>query len=332
MRLKSVLLTTVVSLFVGLSAQAGEPDAKYQAVLKAPGASPGGVGFVLLSAMSKVVKNKFERLEVTVVPGGFVGNIQRVNAGESDLGATTVSLAAMAGGGIPPYDKGKLDAVKALYNVQNEFNFFAIVRQDLKVDSIGDIFKKKLPVRFATLNKGTATELVWRSIFESQGVSWRDISKKWGGSVSFVRWADAVNLVKDGHADGILAVGSKKIGWAMDLANARDIKILTWDKEFLDLAKGKFGLTLGKINAGTYPGVEADVVVPFTPCQVVVNAKVDDMAVTAMLTALADGAADYAKFHPALANFKAEGMAKNLQLPLHPAAKAFYDKRGIPTK
>ncbi len=332
MRFKTALLAASVGAFFAANVQAAQPDTSVQGVLKALGASPGGVGFVLLSAMSKVVKDAYPRLEITVVPGGFVGNIPRVNVGESDFGATTTSLAAMAENGLAPYDKYKLPKANALFNVQNAFNFFAIMRKDAEVDTIGDLFAKELPLRLATLHKGSATELVWRSIFESQGIGWDDISAKWGGSLSFVNWADAVNLVKDGHADGILAVGSAKIGWVMDLANARDIKILKWDDEFLKLAKSKFGLDQGKIIAKTYPGVEEDIVVPFTPCQVVVNADVDSKLIDAILTALADNPSAYAGFHPGLSGFKTEGMGRGMKLPLHPAARAFFEKRGIPTQ
>ena len=332
MRFKTVLLAATVGAFFSANVQAAQPDTSVQGVLKALGASPGGVGFVLLSAMSKVVKDAYPRLEITVVPGGFVGNIPRVNAGESDIGATTVSLAAMAETKTAPFDKGDLPNAMALFNVQNKFNFFAVMRADSEIDSIADLFAKKLPVRLATLNKGSATELVWRAMFASQGVAWDDISGKWGGSLSFVTWADAVNLMKDGHADGILAVGSDKIGWLLELANARDVKILKWDEEFLKLAQDKFGLARGMIPANTYPGVEGEVVVPFTPCEVVINGKTEDKVVEAILTALADNPKAYGAFHPDLSKFTKEGMGKGMKLPLHPAAKAFYEKRGIPTQ
>jgi len=63
--------------------------------------------------------------------------------------------------------------------------------------------------------------------------------------------------------------------------------------------------------------------------EVIVNAKISDEVVTAILTALADNAEQYSKHHSALANFTVAGMAKSLKLPLHPAAIKFYKSRGI---
>jgi len=329
----SLIVATLFFLNCVSTAVAAErPDPKTSAVLKAAGASPGGVGFVVLTGLSKWVSDVYPRIEITVVPGGFVGNLMRTHKGEVDISATTISLAAMAEKKLPPYDKEDISNVRSLMSTQDRFHFFAIVRKDLQADSIGDLFRKKLPVRLTTLHKGTATELVWGGVFKSQGISWEDIASQWGGRISFVSWADAVNLIKDGHADGVLAVGGAKIGWAMDLAHARDIKILKWDPEIMQYASEAFGLMQGTIPGGSYTGVDEDVLVPYTPCQIVVNKRIPDKIVTAMLTAIHQNADEYAKHHPDLFRFKAEGMAKGLRLPLHPAAEAFYREHNIPLK
>ena len=326
----SAMIFAVLFLLVSSVSAADKPDPKTSAVLKAAGGSPGGVGFVILTGLSKVVSESYPRIEVTVVPGGFVGNLMRTSVGELDIAVTTISLAAMGEKKAPPYDKEDLSNVRALMSAQNKFNFFAVVRKDLEADSIGDLFTKKLPVKFATLHKGTATELVWGSILKSQGIGWEDIKSQWGGNVSFVSWADGVNLVKDGHADGILAVGSNKIGWLLELSHARDLKMLKWDPEILDYAMDNFGLLEGKIPAGTYVGIEEDVVVPYTPCEFVINKGVPDNVVKAILTGAFENAEMFSKHHPSLSEFTADGMAKGLRIPLHPAAEAFYKEHSIP--
>lgn len=332
-RLTAILLALFLAIPVTGSAWAADqPNTEVEGVLKALGASPGGVGFMLLTGMFSVVKESYPRLEMTVVPGGFVGNMQRVNIGEGDLGSTTTFLASMAAQQVEPFNKGPLNDTMSLVNIQNQFFFFAIVRKDLEAETLGDLFKKKMPVRLCTLNKGTSTELVWRGIFASQGISWDDISSKWGGGISFVAWADAVNLVKDDHADGILAVGDAKMGWIMELANSRDIKVLKWDPEFMKVAQDKYGLEPGEIPAGAYPGIDKPVAVPYSPNMVVVNRNVPDKMVKAILDAMYKRAKEYSSFHPGLARFTTEGMAKGMYLPLHPAAAEFYKEHKIPTQ
>jgi uncharacterized protein len=330
-RIKSVLIACV-SLFVVFSfvmpGQAADPDPKkLSAVLKSGGGAVGGVGYMVMTGMSKVVRDAYPRMEISVVPGGWVGNLPRVNSGELDIGSTTVAMCALAEAKRAPFDK-PLPKVKAFYGTQDKLYYFAIVSKDTPVDSIGELFEKKPPIKLCTIQKGTTTELMWRNVFASQGVTWDDVAG-WGGKMNFVAWGDGVNLVKDGHADGILAVGVRQIGWAMDLTHARDMKILKWEDEFLDDLKKEFGFGRDPIPANTYKGIAEDRVCPTDAGQIVVNADLSDEIVQAILAALADNADDYASHHKALVNFKAEGMARDMKLPLHPAAEAFYKSRNI---
>jgi len=327
-RINLVALVSVLFLVVSSVSMAAGPDPKTSAVLKAGGGAVGGIGYMVMTGMSKVVRSAYPRIDITVVPGGWVGNLPRVNSGEMDIGSTTTAMCSLAVAKRAPFDK-PLPNIRSLYSTQDRLYYFAIVRKDIPVDSLGELFKKKPAIKLCTIQKGTTTELMWRNVFESQGVKWGDISK-WGGKINFVAWGDAVNLVKDGHADGILAVGVKKLGWAMDLVNAREMKILKWDDNLLGMLNKKFGFGQDAIPANTYPGITEATVCPTDSGSVIVNAKVSDKVVEAVLTALADGDKEYQGHHKALVNFKAAGMTKALQLPLHPAAERFYKSRNIP--
>ena len=336
MKNRLALLVVVTSLvicmgvvFATTGMAAGPDPKKTSAVLKAGGGAVGGIGYMVMTGMSKVVRGSYPRIDITVVPGGWVGNLFRTNSGEMDIASTTTAMCALAKAKRAPFDK-PLPNVRSLYSTQDRLYYFAIVRKDVPVDSLRELFDKKPAVRLCTINKGTTTELMWRNVFLSQGVKWEDVAK-WGGKMNFVAWGDGVSLVKDGHADGILAVGVKKIGWAMDLVNAREMKILKWDDELLGLLNAKFGFGRDAIPANTYPGIADATVCPTDSGAVIVNAKVSDKVVEAVLTALADNDGDYRSHHKALVNFKADDMAKTLALPLHPAAAKFYQSRNIPT-
>jgi len=322
-----LIVISITLCFAGTSFAAGPKDVS--AVLKAGGGAVGGIGYMVMTGMSKVVKGVYPKIDISVVPGGWVGNLFRVNSGELDIASTTVAMCSLAEAKRAPFNK-PLPKVKALYSTQDKLYYFAIVRKDLPVNTIGELFKKKPPVGLCVLQKGTTTELMWRNIFESQGFTWGDVSK-WGGNINHVAWGDAVNLVKDAHADGILAVGVRKIGWAMDLTNARKMKILKWDKKFLDMMNKKFGFGTGIIPGKTYPGITDDTLCPTDSGEAIVSSDLHDKVVEAILTALADKAGQYSKHHAALANFTTQGMAKTLKLPLHPAAMKFYKSRNIPT-
>ena len=322
-----VMILFAMTLVFSSATLAAGHSKNISAVLKAGGGAVGGIGYMVMTGMSKVVKDEYKRMDITVVPGGWVGNLPRTDKGELDIASTTVAMCSLAAAKKSPFEK-EMPNVKAFYSTQDKLFYFAIVRADAPADSVGEMFDKKVGLKLTCLNKGTTTELMWRNIFASQGYTWEDL-QDWGGNMNHVAWGDAVNLVKDGHADGILAVGVKKIGWAMDLTNSRAMKILKWEDKYMDILNKQFGFARGIIPGKTYPGIDEDALCPADSGEVIVGARVSDDVVTAILTALADNADKYSKHHSALADFTVEGMAKGLKLPLHPAAIKFYKERGI---
>jgi len=325
-----ILMVSLVLSFAGISTAADPDPKKVSAVLKAGGGTVGGVGYVMMTGMSKVVKDAYPRLDISVVPGGWVGNIPRVDKGELDIAHTTVAAASMAKMvKNPPFDKA-LPNAKSIFSTQEKLYYMAFVRKDFPANTLEDIFKKKIPARLCTLALGNLTELMWRHFFLHYKTTWEDVSSKLGGKMNFVAWADAVNLVKDGHADGILAVGTEKIGWAMELTASRPMKILKFTDSDLAFMSKEFGFGKDRIPANTYTGITEDILAPVESGMTIVNTRLEDQLVEAVLAALWNGAEKFSKFHAALGSFKAAGMCKGMPLPLHKAAEKFYKAKGCP--
>jgi TRAP-type uncharacterized transport system substrate-binding protein len=85
-----VLLSIALVFMAALPAMAKGKDVS--AVLRSAGDAVGGVGFVMLTALTKVVTDAYPKIRITVIPGGWVGNIARVNSGEVDLASTSNTL------------------------------------------------------------------------------------------------------------------------------------------------------------------------------------------------------------------------------------------------
>ena len=288
-------------------------------------------GFVMLTGVSKIVGDAYPRISTTVVPGGWVGNITRVNTGELDLASTANTLCNLAEKGIPPLDK-TYSNVRALFNVQDTMYYFMFVRKDFPVNSVEELLKKKLSAKICTLSPGSVTELQFKNALAVRNVTWDNI-REWGGKVNFVKWGDAVSLVKDGHADIICAAALGKAGWAMELATVREMKVLnwneeSWNKEFLIAMNKKTGTRTEIMPAGLYKGINYTVECPASSGEIIINSKVSDDVVYAIVKAMAEGAGVYKNHHAAFKNFTAEGMAKGLFFPLHPGAAKYYKEMG----
>lgn len=301
--------------------------AKVTANLRAGGGTVGGIGYVEMTGFAKTVGDVFPGIKISVVPGGWIGNIPRTDKGELDLASTTRIMTKLAvqkkGAFTQDYPK-----VRAIMNVQDQYQFVAVVRKDTPATTISDIVRKKMPLRLTTLAKGNATEWIWRTAFEEMGGGW-DRLGEWGGKMSHVAWADGVNLIKDGHADGILAVVTGKIGWLVDLTTAREMKFLHWDKDLLDDLSKKYGFVQGTLPAGEFRGQTEPVTAPTDGGVFVARADLPKEVVYASLKAVAENGAKFKTFHAALAHFTPEAMAQHIgAFPLHDGARMFYEEKG----
>lgn len=324
-------MATLVTIFLILPgpvlAQKIDPT-KVSASLKAAGGTVGGIGYVQVTAFSKIVEEVYPKIKISIVPGAWIGNIFRTNKGELDIGSSTLVMSKLAQEKKGPFQE-PLPNVRALVSVQDDNYYFAVVRKDFPADSVGEIVKKKMKARLCTLSRGNATEWIWRMAFAEMGVKWEDIDA-WGGKMNFVAWADAVGLVKDGHADGILAVGAEGIGWLTELATVRDVKWLKWDEDLYKAMINKYGFLEGKkMKAGSFRGMDQDVLSPADSGVFVVRTDLPDDVVYTGVKALAENESKFQSFHKGLRGFKASEMAKNTGLPLHKGAELYYREKGL---
>jgi len=318
-----------VSLIVpdAVPAQKIDPT-KVLASLKAAGGTVGGIGYVQVTAFSKIVEEVYPKIKISIVPGAWIGNIFRTNKGELDIGSSTLVMSTLAHDKKGPFQE-PLPNVRAMVSVQDDNYYFAVVRKDFPADSVGEIVKKKMKARLCTLSRGNATEWIWRMAFAEMGVKWEDVDH-WGGKMNFVAWADAVSLVKDGHADGILAVGTEGIGWLTELATVRDVKWLRWDADIYQAMIKRYGFLEGKkMRAGSFRGMDQDLLAPADSGVFVVRTNLPDEVVYTLVKALAENEAKFQAFHKGLRGFKAADMAKNTGLPLHKGAEMYYREKGL---
>lgn len=321
---RTVLALTLVAALMCLGATASGA-AGVSAVMRAGGGAVGGAGFVMLTGVSKIVGTAYPKISITVVPGGWVGNIARVNSGELDMASTANTLCGLAEKGEKPLNK-PVPNVRALFNVQDTMYYFMFARKDFPANSVEEIIKKKMPVRVCTLSPGSVTEMQFKNALAVRGVSWNDI-KKWGGKVNFVKWGDAVNLVKDNHADLICAAALGKAGWAMELATVRDMKVLKWSPELLKAINERTGTRTAKMPGGLYKGIDYTADCPASSGEIIINAKVPDKVAYAIVKSMAEGEKTYRGHHAAFKSFSAKGMAKGLFLPIHPGALKYYKEK-----
>ena len=126
------------------------------------------------------------------------------------------------------------------------------------------------------------------------GLSYNDLK------MSFVSYTDAVTQVQDGNAAAFTLGTTIPSGAVMDLAAARDIKLLDLSDQLEQMRKLNPGYTLVTVPKGTYPKQDKDVKVIGYATHIVASCKLPEDTVYAMTKAMAQNIPSMAAVNKAI--------------------------------
>jgi hypothetical protein len=279
---------------------------------------PQGGSWVPLGGQMKDMWEKaIPGLSVQVMPGAGIANARGVDEGKADVGFGN-SISTVDGvKGNPPFQKATTNVCNLATLYPQYFQF--VVNADAGVNTIADLKGKPL----TTQQRGNTGEQITRQLLEVNGLSYNDLK------VSFVGYSDSVNQMKDGHAVAFTLGTQIPAGAVMDLAAARDIKLLDQSSSYAGMRKLNPGYTPLTIPKGTYPKQDADVKVIGYATHVFVSCRLPADEVYTMTKTLAANTTTLATVAKDIATLTPKGMAEDIGVPFHPGAAKFYKEAGI---
>ena len=135
--------------------------------------------------------------------------------------------------------------------------------------------------------------------------------------------------MQDGHAVAFALGTTIPAGAIMDLAAARDIKLLDLADSSTTMRKLNPGYTLVTIPKGTYPKQDKDVKVIGYATHIVASCKLPEDTVYTMTKTIAQNIKTLAAVDKEIAALTPKGMAEDIGVPFHPGAAKFYKEAGI---
>ena len=255
-----ILLIAIAAVAVSPAAAAPAPQKDWPAQLKFMAGPPGGNWFALGSALADMWSKN--TISVTSSTGGGVSNIINANGGKGDFGFSVTSLLGAAIKGEQDFMGRPTKNAAILANLYTQFTYF-IMRKDFaekhKINTVGDIFKNKIPVKMATLKPGTSSEFVVKSLFvKGYGVTYNDI-KKMGGSMEFASYEGGADLLADGHIDLFIFSVGRVASIVMNIESKADIVCLPVDDNALKALSDAYGTVTFTIEPGIYKSVKKPV-------------------------------------------------------------------------
>lgn len=277
----------------------------------------GGVWVPLGGQLKDLWEKAVPGLGVQALPGAGIANVRAIEDGKAEVGfGNSISTVDGLAGNAPfPKKHENICNVASLYPQY----FQMLVPADSGIKTVKDLKGKAI----TTQPRGNTGELITGQLLKVHGMSYSDVK------VSFVSYTDSVEQVKDGHAQAFSLGTAIPSGAVMDLASARDIRLLDLSADLDGMRKLNPGYTLVTVPKGTYPKQAEDVKVIGYATHVVASCKLPADQVYAMTKAIAENVPALAATSKAMAGLTPQIMAEDVGVPFHPGAARFYKEKGI---
>jgi TRAP transporter TAXI family solute receptor len=279
----------------------------------------GGSWIPLGGALKGMWEKAIPGLQIQQTPGAGIANIRGVDEGKAQIGFGNSSTTVDGIEGRPPYPK-KVTNVCQVANLYPQY-FQVVAAADAKIGSFADLKGKNL----VTQPKGNTAEILTAMVLQINGLSYQSL-----GKVNFqAAYTDAVALMKDGHAQVFTLGTTAPASAVMDLASARDVRLVPVDDRTMsELKKMNPGYNKVVIKAGTYPKQDQDVPVIGYSTHVVAACDLPEETVYRMTKTMAENVAGMATVVKSIEGLTPKDMAVDIGVPLHKGAARFYTEQG----
>jgi TRAP transporter TAXI family solute receptor len=314
--MRNIMLTLAAGA-AALAALAGAAGATDIRLMTGPQA---GIWVPLGGQLKDIWEKAVPDLKIQPLPGAGIANVRGIEEGKAEVGfANTISTAdAVAGTGEPPLDKkhGKVCNVATLYPQY----FQVVVNADAGIASLKDIKGKG----FGTQVKGNTGELIARHVLKVSGMTYNDVKASFTNS-----YTDSVEQMKDNRMHAFALGTGIPASSIMDLAAARDIKLLDMAGIYEDMKKINPAYKLVTIPHGTYPKQDKDVQVIGYYTHIIAACSLPEDTVYKMTAALASSKEAMTAIYKEMGNLTPQIMAQDIGVPFHPGAAKWYKEKGI---
>jgi TRAP transporter TAXI family solute receptor len=279
----------------------------------------GGSWIPLGGALKAMWETEVPGLQIQMTPGAGIANVRGIDQGKAHVGFANSITTVDGVKGNPPYPKATTNVCQVA-NLYPQY-FQVVTLLDQNIDSFEDFKGKALVMQ----PRGNTAEIITQHMLKVHGMSYDSLSK-----ANFVAgYNDAVSMVKDGHAVAFTLGTTAPASSVMNLASARDIKLLGIDDKILSQMKEiNPGYQKLPIKAGTYPKQDKDVDVIAYSTHIVAACDLPEDTVYKMTKAMADRVGEMGAVVKAIEGLTPKEMAADIGVPLHKGAEKFYKEVG----
>lgn len=280
----------------------------------------GGVWVPLGGQFKDMIEKNVPGAKVSTLPGAGIANVRAIETDKAEIGfGNTISTAdAIAGTGDAPFNvkHTKVCNVATLYPQY----FQVVVPINAGIDKVADVKGKG----FATQVRGNTGEAVARHLLKAVGLEYKDVKAGFTNS-----YTDSVEQVKDGRMHMFTLGTGIPASSVMDLASARDVKILDLTDMLPAMKKLNAAYQLVTIPKGTYPKQDKDIGTIGYHTHVIAACSLSPDVVHKFTAAMFAGRKGMSAVNKDMENLTPKIMAQDIGVPFHAGAARWFKEQGI---
>ncbi|MBV9791971.1 MAG: TAXI family TRAP transporter solute-binding subunit [Chloroflexi bacterium] len=283
----------------------------------------GGVFYPYGGGIARILTERLADTEATAeVTGGSVDNMKLIQAGDADLGLSTVDSAYDALQGQASYEStGKVPACTLAVLYPSFLHVIAL--ESSGINSIADMKGKRVSVGSA----GSSTEDAADRLIEAGGLNPQSDITRDNLSV-----AESVAAMKDQKIDAFFWIGGLPTSAVTDLVATPGLTVkFLPTAELVPQLSEKYGpvYTNFALPGGTYAGFDADIPGIGINNILFVNANMNEQLAYDILKTLFDNLEEVKGIHPEAQKLSLEAAVKGSSIPFHPGAIRFFQEKGV---
>ena len=284
---------------------------------------PVGTAISTLSKVKLLPKEKFSLTAVNSAGSG--ANVQALGAGTADFAILQGLFGSYAATGTGPVSAPQ-ENLRSITMLWQNVEQFVVANDKVKTGTVEDLKALKgMPMGMGRKSSGTIGSN--RVLLEGLGLNMdEDFELVYAG------YGPTADAMANGQAVGGGLPSGPPTGAITKLmaSNSDNFTILNVTPEQAEAMDGGRNLWVPyTIEAGTYPGQDADVQTIAQPNFLAVNADVDENHVYLLTKTMYENLGFLSAIHPATKVMAVEKAMAGLPVPLHPGAARYYKEIGL---
>ena len=310
--LSAVFTVVVIISFLSVPASA-------RTFLSIATGSTGGTYYPLGGGIAEIISRNVPDFQVTSETGNAsAANINLVGTRQIEMAFAQNDIAYWASKGMAPF-KERYDNLRVVASLYPE-HVHCITLKGSGVNDIMDIRDKRVSV--GAPGSGVLGDV--SAILKLAELRYADMS------ADFLDFNNTTQRFKDGQLDVGFVVAGYPTSSVIDLAATHDIDLVSFNDDFMSRLTAEYPYFIKDvIPAGTYRGVDRDVVTPAVMAMLICEAGLPDEVVYRFTKALWENIADLHRVHPKATLITLETALDGVSVSVHPGAAKFYSEKGI---